>query len=86
LGWSGGIAQHIFNLGMEVRVQFHSPSELPPDKEPRYSLHRRLNGSQNRSGRDGKELESNRGRPARSLVTVLTEVPQFIPNFTKIRY
>jgi len=51
-------------------------------KNRRYPLNRKLGGSQSRSGRYGEERnpclyrESNPGGPARSLVTVLTELPR----------
>jgi hypothetical protein len=35
--------------------QLHAPAALPPGKEPRFSLDRRLGGPQNRSGRLGEE-------------------------------
>jgi hypothetical protein len=47
---------------------------------PRYPLERRLREPQSRSGRGGEEKnpchcrDSNLGRPARSLVTILTEL------------
>jgi hypothetical protein len=50
---------------------------------PRYVLDRRLDWLQSRSGCGGEDkkkslpcTESNLGRPARSLVTILTELPQ----------
>jgi hypothetical protein len=51
-------------------------------KSPRYPLDRRLGGPQNRSGHGGEEKNSHNctrpelilGRPARSLVSVLTEL------------
>jgi hypothetical protein len=39
---------------MEVSGRLHPPAALPPVKEPRYPLDRRLGGPQNRSG-DGVE-------------------------------
>jgi hypothetical protein len=39
---------------MEVSCQFHAPAALPPWKEPRYPLDRRLGGLQSRSGRGGE--------------------------------
>jgi hypothetical protein len=50
----------------------------------RYPLDRTLGQSQSWSGRGGEEKsipapcrESNNGRPARNLVTILTELPRF---------
>jgi hypothetical protein len=66
---------------MEVSGQLHAPATLLPGKKPRHPLDRRLGGSQSRSGRGGEEKnspfpckESNPGRPARSVVIVLTEL------------
>jgi len=39
---------------MEVSDQLHAPAALPPGKNPRYPLDRRLGGTQSRSGRGGK--------------------------------
>jgi hypothetical protein len=36
---------------MELSGQIHAPAALPPGKDPRYALDRRLGGTQNRSGR-----------------------------------
>jgi hypothetical protein len=36
-------------------VSFHAPAALPPGKEPRYPLDRRVGGPQDRSGRCGEE-------------------------------
>jgi hypothetical protein len=38
-----------------VSSQLHPPAALPPGKEPRYPLDRRLGGPQSRSGRCGEE-------------------------------
>jgi hypothetical protein len=38
-----------------VSGQLHAPAALPPGKEPRYPLDRRLGGPQSRSGRFGEE-------------------------------
>jgi hypothetical protein len=43
---------------MEVNGQLHAPATLPPGKEPRYPLDRRLGGPQSRSGRSGEEKNS----------------------------
>jgi len=68
---------------MEVNGQLHAPAALFPGESapPSYPLDR-LSGFQIRSGHGGEEnksdhcscLESNSGRPARSLVTILTEL------------
>jgi hypothetical protein len=59
---------------MEVSGRLHAQAALPPGKEPRYPLDRRLGGPQSRSGRRreetildliGTELR-HVGRPARS--------------------
>jgi hypothetical protein len=77
-----------------VEVQLHAlitwaldgdlpvPAALLPGKDPRYPLHRRLDGPQSPYGRGGEEKnfcpcrELNPGRPARNLVTILTELPK----------
>jgi hypothetical protein len=57
------------------------PAAVLPGKEPLVPMGHELGGLQNRSGRGGEEKntcygrESNFGRPARSLVAVLTELP-----------
>jgi hypothetical protein len=38
--------------------QLQAPAALPPGKEPRYPLDRRLSGPQSRSGRGGEEKNS----------------------------
>jgi hypothetical protein len=40
---------------MEVSGQLHAPAALPPGKLPKYSLNRKLDGPQIRSGRCGEE-------------------------------
>jgi hypothetical protein len=40
---------------MEVSGQLHAPAALPPGKDPRYTLDRRLGGPQSRSGCCGEE-------------------------------
>jgi hypothetical protein len=42
---------------MEVSGQLHTPAALPPGKETRYPLDRRLSGLQSRSGRGGEERD-----------------------------
>jgi hypothetical protein len=42
---------------MEVSGQLHAPAGLPPGKDPRYPLDRRLGGPQSRSGRGGEEID-----------------------------
>jgi hypothetical protein len=70
---------------MEVRDQFQASAALPPRKDQRYTLDRRLDGLQNCSG--GCEKEVNLlalpeidsqflRRPALSLVSVLIELPR----------
>jgi len=67
---------------MEVSGQLHAPAALHPENNSRYSLNRRMVGLQSRSGYGDEErnpcpyLESNPGRPGRSLVTILTELPR----------
>jgi hypothetical protein len=43
---------------MEVSGQLHASAALPPGKDPRYPLDRRLGGPQNRSERGGEEKNS----------------------------
>jgi len=43
---------------MWVGGQRHAPAALPPRKETRYSLHRRLGGLQGQSGRVRKTLST----------------------------
>jgi len=43
---------------MEVSCKFYAPAALPPGKSPRYPLDRRVDGPQNRSGRDDEENNS----------------------------
>jgi hypothetical protein len=69
---------------MEASGQLNDPAALPPGKEPLYSsLDRRPDGPQSRSGRGGEEnknpftahcQEKKPNRPARSLVTIVTEL------------
>jgi hypothetical protein len=74
---------------MKVSGQFHAPAVLrpsPPGKSSWYPSDRRLVRLQNRFGRRGEEKAShhcpcqefNPGRPARSLVSTLTELPQLL--------
>jgi hypothetical protein len=75
---------------MEVNGQLQASAALPQGKEPPIPLDRRLGGPQSRAGRSDEEEKShhwacrelNPGRPARSLITILTELPllQFIPS------
>ena len=60
-------------------VNFTPPAALPPGKEPRYPLNRRLGGPHSRSERLGRREESlasgeilTLDRPARILVTIST--------------
>jgi hypothetical protein len=63
---------------MQVGGQFYAPAALSLGEKSRYPSDRRLGGLQRRSGRGGEEKknscpcrESNPGRLARSLVTIL---------------
>jgi hypothetical protein len=64
-----------------VSGQLHVPAPLPPGER---ALDRRLGGPKSRSGRGGEEKnpqlyrELNPGRPARTLVTILTELPRLV--------
>jgi hypothetical protein len=79
---SGGIASRTPNLGTRWRfVVSYTPRPLYPlRKSPWYQLNRGLSGSQSRSGRGGEEnmsrrcpfRELNPGRPACSLVSILS--------------
>jgi hypothetical protein len=65
-----------------VSGQLHAPAALPPGKETRYPLHRRLGGSQSRCGhiwwrKIRPYWESNPPRSS-SLISVLTELSRFI--------
>jgi hypothetical protein len=40
---------------LEVSGKLHVPAALPPEKDPRYPLYRRLGEAQGRSGRGGEE-------------------------------
>jgi hypothetical protein len=80
---SGSIAPRILNLGAGWKwvISFTPrPFYLPGKENRRYSLDRRLGGPQSRSQSDGEEKipnpcrELNSDRPARSLVTILTEL------------
>jgi hypothetical protein len=83
---SGGIAPCILNLGTTwTWVVTFTPRPLYPRVEsPRCPYDKKLGGRQNRYGRCGEEKKSyhcpsrelNTGRPARSLVTILTELPR----------
>jgi hypothetical protein len=75
---------------MEVSGEFYDPELYPQGRSPRYPLCRRLGGPQSRSahGREDRKIkghyclnrELNHGRPARSLVPILTELPRLIKN------
>jgi hypothetical protein len=68
---------------MEVSGQFHASAALPPGKESRYPMERRLGAFQSRSKFDGEEKNSkpppgiepsNPNQPAHILVTIPTEL------------
>jgi hypothetical protein len=63
---------------MEVSGQLHAPGRFTPGKDPWYPVDRRLGGPQSRSRRGGekKYILPPAGRPARSPVTILTELPR----------
>jgi hypothetical protein len=69
---------------MEVSGLLHAITALSPREEPRYLLDRRPGGTQSRFGRDSEEKynclyrKSNSDRPARSLVTILTELSRLL--------
>jgi hypothetical protein len=71
---------------MEVSGKFHDPAALPSGKQPRYPLDRKLGGLQNRSGRSSEETKSLflPGLPARSLVTLLTELSRLLDTVYKL--
>jgi hypothetical protein len=73
---SGDIDPHILKLISRCRwtVSFTPRSLYPQGKIPRYQLDRRMGRPQSRSGRGGSCRESNPSRPARSLLTILTEL------------
>jgi len=43
---------------MEVSGQLHAQATLPPGKDPRLAFDRRVDGIQNRSGRDEEDKRS----------------------------
>jgi hypothetical protein len=56
---------------MAVVSQLHAPNAKPPEKNPRYSLDRRLGGPQNRSGRCGEEKRlAHSGNPTPAVQPV----------------
>jgi hypothetical protein len=70
---------------MEVSGQLHAPAALSPGKEPRHPFDWRLDGRQSRFGHGGEEKkksfhcprwELNPGRSARTLISILTELPR----------
>jgi len=69
---------------MNMNGKLHAPAALYPGKVPHYPLDRRLNGPQSRSRHSGGEKnvslyrELRPRRSARSLVTILTELPRLI--------
>jgi hypothetical protein len=58
---------------MQMSGQLRSTAFYLLGTRYRYPLDRRMGGPQSRSKRDGEEVPC---RPARSLVTILTEVSQ----------
>jgi hypothetical protein len=92
---SGDIAPLILELGNGWRwvISFTSRRFYPRCKSPLYPLDRRPGGPQSRSRHGGKDEEShhrscremNPGRPARSLVSILTEIPwlRYMAQFVK---
>jgi hypothetical protein len=61
--------------------QFHAPAALPPGKEHRYALNRRMGGPQIAFGSCGEKISlagiGSPDRPARSLVPTPTELSRF---------
>jgi hypothetical protein len=49
---------------MEVSGQLHAPVALPPGKDPRCQMDRKMGGPQSRSGRGGKGENS---RPPKEI-------------------
>jgi hypothetical protein len=79
--WEVAVSHRMFSaLPLDGSGQIHAPTLYIRGKNPKYPLDRKLCGPQNRYGRCGEEedpcpyWESNLGRPARSLVTILTEL------------
>jgi hypothetical protein len=82
---NGGIAPYILNFGTRWKwvVSFTHRPLYSRDKNPPYPWDRRLGEPQRRFGPGGNEKNSHRclcrelktGRPNRSLVTILTELP-----------
>jgi hypothetical protein len=68
---------------MEVSGQLHTLANLPPGKEPRYPLDRRLGGPQSRFGRCGEENilalpEIEPGPYSQYSDTILTELTRLL--------
>jgi len=70
---------------MEASGQLHASAVYPRAENLQYPMIRMLSGPQSRSGRGGEERKnssscrvSNNGRPARSIVTILSELPQLL--------
>jgi hypothetical protein len=65
---------------MKLRGQFHSLAALAPRKELPVSIGKEAGCTPKQSGCSGEEKdscrESNPSRPARSLVKILTKLPQ----------
>jgi hypothetical protein len=94
-GGSGGIAPLILSLATRWRwvVSFIPVSFYPREKSPRYPLYWKLGGSQIRSGHSGGEekkshrspcRELNPGSTARSLVSVMAELPRLLHSVEKL--
>jgi hypothetical protein len=74
---------------MGVDGQLHDPAALPPGKETRYSLYRRLGGPQGRSGLVWKispPWDSIPGPSSLKRVAIPTELTRFThKKWTKIK-
>jgi hypothetical protein len=61
---------------MEVSGQLHDPAALPPGKEPRYPLDRRLCGPKSRSESGGEEKNSQPRRESNPRTSIVQPVDQ----------
>jgi len=57
-----------------MSVQFDSTAALPPGKEPRYPLDRRLREPQRRSGRDEGTEKNSFPVPTRNRIPIVQSV------------